>query len=133
MAAMAVCMANAGCARELGFYGASTDIEGYEGGLQKAPPARLSYPGFGAAARPCGTWPSNLADDRLNGDYANFGCASEANLAAMVANSADLIGPRKPTTRAAERRDRVWENYVKGESTISRKRDDERVQVKSAN
>ena len=33
----------------------------------------------------------------------------------MVANPADLLGPRSETARASERRDQVWGKYVKGE------------------
>ena len=34
---------------------------------------------------------------------------------------------------SAERRDVIWEKYVKGESTIATKQEDEKVKVKGAN
>jgi len=65
--------------------------------------------------------------------YPDFGCATQRNFAAQVANPADLIGPRSMTPAAAERRDVVWGKYIKGESTISQKQADERSVVKGAN
>ena len=62
----------------------------------------------------------------------NFGCANQRNFAAQVANPADLIGPRAMTPAPGERRDVVWGKYVKGESSISDKKSDERLVVKGA-
>jgi pilus assembly protein CpaD len=118
--------------RESGFDEASITVEPYPAGHNAQPPVRISYLQFVAEAPDCGHWDSNLADDRLNVGVPNLGCASQANLAAMVSNPADLLGPRTMTPRSAERRDQVWEKYVKGDSTVSRKSSDERVQVQGA-
>jgi pilus assembly protein CpaD len=54
-------------------------------------------------------------------------------LAVQIANPADLLGPRTMEPAASsERRDEIWNKYVKGESTIAKKDPDEKVQVKGA-
>jgi pilus assembly protein CpaD len=63
-----------------------------------AAPVRLSYSRIRAVTPPCGQW----TDDINSGDYdnnsgLNFGCSTQANLAAMVSNPQDLIHPRAST------------------------------------
>lgn len=65
----------------------------------------------------CGYWPDNLSESRDNTPYWNFGCAQSRNLAMMVANPNDLIGPRRSTARPSDRRDVVWKKYIGGEAT----------------
>lgn len=99
-----------------------------------APPLKLSFVRHSAEAPDCGKWPTNLAEDYRNLPYQNFGCATQRNLAAMVANPQDLLGPRAQTTsRPSERRDEVWTKWVKGQTTGAEKSSDERVKVKDAN
>ncbi|MCK1975268.1 CpaD family pilus assembly protein, partial [Bacillus safensis] len=57
-----------------------------------AAPIRISYYAITAGTTPCGRWPDDLASTPENKHYANFGCASQNNLAAQVANPADLLG-----------------------------------------
>ena len=68
-----------------------------------------------------------------NLDYPNFGCATQQNLAAMVANPADLLGPRSQTPRIGDRRDEHWSKYVKGESTGAQKSGDEKISTQKSN
>jgi pilus assembly protein CpaD len=42
----------------------------------------------------CGQWDEDIIDTSENKNYANFGCATQNNLAQMIANPADLLGPR---------------------------------------
>ncbi len=114
---------------ESGFDAASIVIEAYHGGSSGQPPIRVSYLQYIAEAPVCGHWGSNLAEDPLNVGVPNLGCATQANFAAMVANPADLLGPRNATPRASERRDATWGKYVKGDSTVARKTEDERAKV----
>ena len=64
-------------------------------GVESSAPVRLSYRAMSAATEPCGKWPDNLGDTTQNKNYENFGCASQNNMASMIANPADLLGPRK--------------------------------------
>jgi pilus assembly protein CpaD len=83
---------------------------------------RLRYPKMVASAGPCGLWPHDIGPslDRKyneNGQYWNFACANQRNLAAMVENPADLVQPRGDTPVYAGRRSTVLDKYRKGEST----------------
>jgi pilus assembly protein CpaD len=76
-------------------------------------PVRISYFATAAHTTPCGTWPEDLVTDTSqNRNYDNFGCATQNNLAAQVANPMDLIAPRGMTPIDAERRTQVYRDYV---------------------
>lgn len=79
-------------------------------------PIRLSYTSLQASVEECGKWPEDLAGPNSdNQNYHNFGCAYQNNLAAMVANPADLLGPRGMTPIDAERRNVAIETYRDGD------------------
>lgn len=82
---------------------------GYEAGTTgDAAPIRLSYVAIAAQTAPCGEWPEDLALNTLqNRNYYNFGCATQSNLAAQIANPTDLIGPRQMSPIDAEQRGEV--------------------------
>ena len=80
-------------------------------------PVRLSYLQFVAEPPDCPDWSENIGRDPKNMPWPNMGCASQRNLAAMVANPEDLLHPRGETPRSGERRDNVWGKYVRGEVT----------------
>lgn len=68
-------------------------------------PIRLIYSAISASTGPCGQWPEDLVlDSSLNINYHNFGCASQNNLAAQIANPVDLIAPRAVAPIDATRR-----------------------------
>ncbi len=90
---------------------------------------RMSYERIVAIAPKCGHWPKNLGQDPRNLPHANFGCAQQRNLAHMVADPRDLLGPRQSTPRSSERRDVVWDKYIKGETTITERSDEEKAKV----
>jgi pilus assembly protein CpaD len=83
---------------------------------------RLSYPRISATAGPCGLWPEDLGPSLKNKsyiqnrDYYNDGCAYQHNMAAMVANPADLVQPRPETPAYTVRRTEGFEKYRKGNS-----------------
>lgn len=82
---------------------------------------RLNYSRIMAEAGPCGLWPSDLGpspDPRHNANqpYWNLGCANQRNLAAMVAEPADLVQPRAQTPIWTSRRTTVFERYRVGRS-----------------
>src|SRR5215207_5597684 len=89
---------------------------------------KLRYPKMSAHAGPCGLWPEDIGPSQNrkyneNGQYWNFGCATQRNLAAMVENPADLVQPRGDTPAYAGRRSTVLEKYRKGEPTATRYED----------
>jgi len=84
-------------------------------------PIRLSFARMQATAGECGAWPQNIGGGfNRNVNYENFGCASQANLAAMVENPSDLLTPRASTPADQNRRATVFENYRKGEVTAGK-------------
>lgn len=64
-----------------------------------------------AVAGKCGRWPADMLDTADNKHWANFGCSYQNNLAAQIANPADLLGPRKPGPIDTERRGIVLDDY----------------------
>lgn len=108
---------------------AETAFETYAAGGLRAAPLRISFLRHVAQPPVCGDWPKNLAHNRKNLPYHNMGCATQRNLAAMVSNPRDLVEPRTMTPRSSERRDTIWDKYVKGETTIAEKADEEKTTV----
>lgn len=76
-------------------------------------PVRITYTAMRAQTDRCGSWPEDLADTAENKHYANFGCSYQNNLAAQIANPADLLGPRKQSEIDAENRNIVVDQYRK--------------------
>ena len=101
---------------QTGYSETAIAVEAYHAGGGDAP-LRLSYMRYAAEAPECGQdWSENLARTYQNTPYPNFGCAGQRNLAVMVANPSDLLGPRTMTPRDSNRRDNMYEKYVKGEA-----------------
>ncbi|MBA1139590.1 CpaD family pilus assembly protein [Mesorhizobium neociceri] len=74
-------------------------------------PIRVSYISVRAQTDKCGRWPEDLFESSENKHYADYGCSSQNNLAAQLANPADLLGPRKSTDIDAENRGAVIDVY----------------------
>jgi pilus assembly protein CpaD len=81
----------------------------------------ISYIRYSAEAPACGDWSSNVANTASNRASANFGCASQHNLAVMVADPRDLVSPHEMEAADAQRRMTVLDKYRKGEPTGSQK------------
>lgn len=82
-----------------------------EGGLA---PVRFSFRAVKAATAGCGEWPEDILHSTENTNWANFGCATQANLAAQIANPTDLVSPRAMTPIDAKRRTTVIGLYRDG-------------------
>jgi pilus assembly protein CpaD len=83
---------------------------------------RLHYPKVTADAGPCGLWPYDLGPtyDREhyeNRQYYNLGCATQRNMAAAVANPADLVQPRAEIPSYTGRRTTVLDKHHRGEAS----------------
>ncbi len=113
---------------EAGFPASSVHVDAYNG----RGGVKLSYLRVVAKGPECGLWPSNLANEVANLPYPNFGCATQANFAAQLANPADLLGPRTETARDGARRDYVWGKYTKGETTSAQKSGDEKINTQKS-
>lgn len=79
-------------------------------------PVRLGFIAVTAITDECGQWPSDLTGKTVieNKNYENFGCATQQNLAAQIANPTDLIGPRGMTPIDAANRATVIQTYRDG-------------------
>jgi len=82
---------------------------------------KLTYIGYEAHAEPCGDWSSNVGYTAANKPTPNFGCATQHNLAAMVADPRDLATPKPLGPADAGRSLTVLEKYRKGEITVTAK------------
>lgn len=114
---------------DMGFPESSIAIEAYHAHDAEDATVRVSYLRYVAEAPVCGYWTTNLAEQRDNGNYPNFGCATQHNLAVSIANPADLVGPRTESDRPGERRDVVWDKYTKGKPTGAAKSDEEKTKT----
>ncbi|TPK69918.1 pilus assembly protein CpaD [Mesorhizobium sp. B2-3-3] len=87
-------------------------VVAYQAGSSEiSAPVRVAYISVKAQTDKCGRWPDDLVETSENKHYADFGCSYQNNLAAQMANPADLIGPRKQTTIDAENRGAVIDVY----------------------
>jgi pilus assembly protein CpaD len=78
---------------------------------------RLSYARTKAIAPECGHWHRDIGQEPERVHYPEFGCATQRNLAGMVANSRDLQRPQDEQPRAAERRSQTWSKYIQPENS----------------
>jgi len=87
-------------------------------GIGDAAPIRLTFVGTTAMTSQCGQWPRDMINDFNNQNYYNFGCATQNNLAAQIANPEDLIAPRGMTPIDATRRNAAIKEYRERTSNI---------------
>lgn len=114
-----------------GFSDSLVSVEAYQADKRANAPVRVSYMRYVAEGPDCGHWTANVAYTPNNLPMPNLGCANQKNLAAMVANPADLVGPRTMTPHSSERRDVIWDKYQKGDETDSRRSQDATVSTRS--
>ena len=78
----------------------------------EAAPIRLAYFAITASTPACGQWPEDLVVNTYeNRNYHNFGCATQNNLAAQIADPNDLLGPRRMTPADATQRGEALKRY----------------------
>jgi pilus assembly protein CpaD len=93
----------------------------------------ISYISYAARTQPCGDWSENLAFSADNLTPRNFGCATRQNIAAMVADPRDLLGPRRFDPADANRAGVVIENYEQGKPTAATKTNDQSGAISDVN
>jgi pilus assembly protein CpaD len=79
----------------------------------------VSYIAYKATADSCGDWSDDQSYTMENHTSKNFGCAVQHNIAAMVADPRDLLGPREAGTMDTARRATVMDLYEKGQPTAA--------------
>ena len=82
----------------------------------------VSYIAYSARTAPCGDWSENLGYSADNLTPKNLGCAVQQNIAAMVADPRDLLGPQPSGPVDTARRATVLDHYEKGEISQAEKR-----------
>lgn len=96
-------------------------------------PIVVSFTRYEAQAPECAPlWEQDLAHQSNNQPWESFGCATQANLAALVEDPADLLRPRAEDPRDSGRRDAVLDHYRAGEQTHAPRSNDERVSISNA-
>lgn len=100
-----------GVAPERVRYGARAD--GKSGAL-------IAYTKIGSVAPlACDDWSEDITRRAEQGVYANWGCASQRNLANMVADPTDLVAPAAATPQTADRSQALYRSYTSGKSSSS--------------
>lgn len=91
----------------------------------------LSYTRYVATPSACGVWQGIKARDYANMRSPNFGCATQNNLAAMVADPRDLMQPADEAPADATARIRGVKAYREGQKTASETDSEIKQQVSS--
>lgn len=88
----------------------------------------LGYMTFKASTAPC-RWQVDVGNSSPNLPTPNFGCATQHNLAAMVADPRDLVEPRALGPSDATRRAVVLGQYEQGKPTAATKTADQTTTI----
>ncbi len=91
----------------------------YEARGRTDAPVVFSFTRYQAVAPDCPGGFGDMTNVRGDDSWANFGCATASNLAAMIADPRDLSAPRGFDAPDAARRQTVLDRYRRGEPTQS--------------
>jgi pilus assembly protein CpaD len=92
----------------------------------EAAPVIIAYSRVAAMSPDCGNWSVDIAQNYSNMPAPNFGCAQQANIAAMVANPQDLVTPRASTPSDTMRRNKMFNDYRNARPTATERTDQEK-------
>jgi len=107
----------------LGVHESLIKLTGYEASTSDGAPMIVGFASYEANSPKCGLDWDSFTKSASNKPNKNFGCAITANMAAMVANPADLAGPRPNDPVDAQRREVVLGKYRNGTVTSGAKDD----------
>jgi pilus assembly protein CpaD len=93
----------------------------------------ITYIAYTARTAACGEWSENESFSLDNSTPKRFGCSIQQNIAAMVADPRDLLGPGRMGPVDTNRRAIVIEKYEKGETTQAIKHSADSGSEQSAN
>jgi pilus biogenesis lipoprotein CpaD len=82
-----------------------------------------------AVTKECGNWPEDLTETTDNKPFANFGCAHQQNIAAMVSDPEDFVDPRDEDPSDPMRRSKVIDKYRLGDTTSSAQEQQQQIQI----
>lgn len=114
---------------EMGVDWSALNGAAYRAGDDRSSELVLSYTHYVATASACGIWDGETARRYANLRSPNFGCATQNNLAAMIADPHDLIEAQPSTAPDAASRIRAINAYREGEVTSSQTDGDIRTEV----
>jgi len=106
---------------ELGVSPDRIRLGGYDAGQRIGAPIAVGFKSYKAQGPECGHSWRDFTASRDNDVNNNFGCATTANIAAMIANPADLLAPRQSDPADASRRETILGKYRQGATTSSAK------------
>lgn len=75
---------------------------------------RLKYERIAAIAPECGDWSEDATSRPEFGPHKNFGCATQRNLANMVAHPTDLMFPQVEGPRQSDNRSKPYRDFSTG-------------------
>jgi pilus assembly protein CpaD len=105
----------------------------YDASVAPEAPLVLSFTRYEARAPDCKPlWEQDLAHQSDNQPWESFGCATQANLAALIEDPHDLLRPRDEDPRDGGRRATVMGLYRQGDVTHADRSDDERIAISNA-
>ena len=105
----------------------------YDASGQADAPIVVSFARFEARAPECAPlWRQDLAHQSNNQAWESFGCATQANLAALVEDPRDLLLARTEDPRDSGRRATMMEAYRAGQTTGAERGADETVSISNA-
>ena len=82
---------------------------------------KITFIRYIADPAPCGNWSENIAASPDNQVTPNFGCATQHNIAVMVADPRDLVAPQPLGPGDAAHSLAVLQKYRQGQTTVSAK------------
>lgn len=102
------------------------EIKGGASPYEFQPVVTLSFTRFETVTPDCQSLGSiDIAKTRTNADLPNLGCSVRTNIAAMIADPADLLGNRQLDPGDSERRYITFQAYRQGEQTASERNEGE--------
>lgn len=110
-AATSIASRVAGLAKQVGIPANKISHENYYPSANQAAPVRISYNAIAAQTSECGRWSEDILNTSENKQFKNFGCSMQSNLAAQIADPADLLGPRELGEVDTANRDSVIDAY----------------------
>ncbi|MEO9968737.1 MAG: CpaD family pilus assembly protein [Hyphomonadaceae bacterium] len=109
------------------------EIKGHASPFEFQPVVTLSFTRFEAVKPQCESFGTiDISNTKSNGDLSNLGCSVRTNIAAMIADPADLLGNRQLDPGDSERRYITFEAYRQGEATASERNEGESGAISDA-